>query len=169
MITRRLSKASFPRSCRTEVGMTSTFRLAVAVLLLIGVGIAWSEVLAQGSSFKVVVNDSNSAESLSKSEVSRLFLKKDTRWKSGFKASPVDQLPQSKIRAEFSDSIHSKKIDWVKKYWNKLIFSGRLTPPPELESDRQVLEYVRRNVGAVGYVSARTALGEGVKRLRITD
>ncbi len=149
--------------------MSSRIHLALAVLLLLGLGSVWSDLQAQGTSFKVIVNDSNPIESLSKTDVSRLFLKKGTLWKSGFGVSPVDQPPRGELRAEFSESIHRKKVDWIQGYWRKLIFSGRNTPPPELASDREVLDFVRHNVGAVGYVSSRATLGEGVKVLEIDD
>lgn len=168
-MTLRRPGASLPVPSGQGGRVPSRIRLALAVLLVLGLGSAGSDLQAQNTSFKVIVNDANSIDSLSKSQVSRLFLKKETRWKSGFGVSPVDQLPRSELRIEFSDSIHDKKVDWIKSYWQKLIFSGRKTPPPELESDREILDFVRHNVGAVGYVSVRAALGEGVKVLAISD
>ena len=63
--------------------------------------------------------------------------------------------------------VHGKKVSSVKSYWQTMIFSGRATPPPELDSDRQVLDYVRGKPGAIGYVSAGATLGNGVKALRV--
>ncbi len=168
MIMRR-SNASFPRPSGQGGRMSRGIRPALAVLLLLSLGPACSDLQAQGNSFRVVVNASNPVDSLTKTEVSRLFLKRDTRWKNGFGVSPADQLPRSELRAEFSESIHSKKTQWIKSYWQKLIFSGRNTPPPELQSDREVLDFVRHNVGAIGYVSAQANLGQGVKVLRIIN
>jgi hypothetical protein len=47
----------------------------------------------------------------------------------------------------------------VKAYWQQRIFSGRGVPPPALDSDQAVLEYVASHPGAVGYVSGAAAVG----------
>jgi hypothetical protein len=44
-------------------------------------------------------------------------------------------------------------VSSIKAYWQKQIFSGRGVPPEEKESDEEVLEYVSKNVGAIGYIS----------------
>ena len=46
----------------------------------------------------------------------------------------------------------------VKSYWQQLIFSGRAIPPPELDSDEEVVRYVAKYPGAVGYVSGGSEL-----------
>jgi hypothetical protein len=33
------------------------------------------------------------------------------------------------------------------------VFSGRELPPPELENDEEVVRFVAKNAGGVGYVS----------------
>jgi hypothetical protein len=56
----------------------------------------------------------------------------------------------------------------VKTYWQQRIFSGRGIPPPELDSDALVVEYVLKHRGAVGYVSGVCELG-GAKVLTVID
>ncbi len=119
-------------------------------------------------SFKVVVNPSVQISEMSSAEVSRLFLKKTTRWSSGGQVLPVDQLPKSPVRIDFSQAIHRKDVDVVKSYWQAQIFSGIATPPPELASDAEVLSYVRSRAGAIGYLSKEASPGDGVKVLKIT-
>jgi hypothetical protein len=41
-------------------------------------------------------------------------------------------------------------------------------PPPQMKSDREVLDYVKANRGAIGYVSRRAPL-KGVKVLKVTE
>jgi len=110
-------------------------------------------------SFKIIVNKSNSTSTLTKKEVSKLFLKKTTRWKElDIKVNPVDLTDDSAVRIKFSNEILGKKVGAVKAYWQKLIFSGRKVPPPEKKSDSDVLKYVQDNPGAIGYVSASAKL-----------
>lgn len=112
--------------------------------------------------FRVVVNDKNPAATLTRSEVARMFMKKITEWPDGLEVAPVDQERTSATRDAFSREIHQKDADAISAYWQTLVYSGRETPPPVRKSDAEVVEYVRGNPGAIGYVSGSTAV-EGVK------
>lgn len=120
------------------------------------------------SAFKVVVNSSSSVSSLTKARASQLFLKKVTRWDNGGKILPVDQLKSSPARQAFSQEIHDKDVRAIESYWQTQIFAGRATPPPELASDAEILDYVKSRAGAIGYVSQGATLGDGVKVVNIT-
>jgi len=123
---------------------------------------------ARAASYKLVVHQSNPVTSLSADQVEKLFLKKVTRWDTGGEVQPVDQADSSPVRASFCQEILGKDVPAIKSYWQKMIFSGRATPPPELSSDAEVLEFVRSNRGAIGYVAAGTAVGDGVKTVELT-
>jgi hypothetical protein len=49
-----------------------------------------------------------------------------------------------------------------------MIFSGSKAPTPRLLSDEEVLDFVRRERGTIGYVRRDAELGEGVKELKIS-
>ena len=121
---------------------------------------------AQGG-YKVVVNDSNPHSSLSRTEVSRIFLKKTTTWSDGAGALPVDLDRSSRTRRAFSQGVHGKSPDAVAAYWQTQVFSGRGVPPVVKSSDQEVLAYVRTQRGAIGYVSAGASLGANVRVLKI--
>jgi hypothetical protein len=70
------------------------------------------------------------------------------------------------VRRRFSDEVLHRSVSEVKSYWQQRIFSGRDVPPPELDTDDQVVTYVLRHAGAVGYVSAEAALN-GTKVLEV--
>jgi ABC-type phosphate transport system substrate-binding protein len=119
--------------------------------------------------FVVVVHDSNPEVSMPASRVSSLFLKKVTRWADGEAVEPIDLASGSTTRVEFSQRVHGKDVEWVESYWNKLIFSGRGSPPPEVRTDAEVLAFVSAHPRAIGYVSSGTQLGSGVRAVAITD
>lgn len=125
----------------------------------------------QSVPFRVIVNAENDQASLSRDELSRIFLKKTQRWTSlDEKIKPIDLHEQAEIRKAFSDMVIEKKVSTVKAYWQKQIFSGRGVPPPEKATDKQVLEYVHENIGAIGYVSTSISLdGYNVKNITIVD
>lgn len=124
---------------------------------------------AHAAGVKVVVHASNSVDSISKTKVADLFLKRVTRWENGRAVTPVDQSEKSPLRTAFTKDLLSKEVAWVKSYWQKMIFSGRATPPAELPSDREVLELVRTTPDAIGYVSDAAVLPGGVKVLTVGD
>ena len=126
---------------------------------------------AQDAGFLVVVNAANPTTEMERSRVGKAFLKKLKRWEGPDKLAiePVDQDEKSPVRTAFTQAVHAKKVSAIKSYWQRMIFSGRDVPPPELGSDQAVLEFVRAEKGAVGYVSPDADLGEGVKELKLTD
>lgn len=137
----------------------------VATCLLVASPILRAEDAAR---FKVVINAANPVAELSRTYVSKLFLKKVTRWDDGSPVAPVDQAASSPVRDLFSTRVHDREVGRVESYWQRMIFSGRAIPPPELVSDEAVLGYVRENPYAIGYVGAQADLPPGVKAVRIT-
>lgn len=124
---------------------------------------------ARAAGVKIVVHSSNAVDSLSKAKVGDLFLKRATRWENGRNVTPVDQTEKSDARAAFSKDLLAKEVQWVKSYWQKMIFSGRATPPAELSGDAQVLEFIRLNPDAIGYVSETATTSGPVKVVKVTD
>ena len=115
--------------------------------------------------FVVVVNATNPASSITRSQLAALFTKKEQSWSNGTPAFPVDLPADDPTREAFTESVHGKSPQAIRAYWQQQIFSGRDVPPPERGSDEEVLAYVRSTVGAVGYVRPTARLGPGVKVL----
>jgi ABC-type phosphate transport system substrate-binding protein len=103
--------------------------------------------------WRVVVNPSNPVNAVERRFLADAFLKKVTRWPTGDTIKPVDQADDAVVRQRFSDDVVGRSVAAVKSYWAQLVFSGREVPPPELASDEEVIRYVLKNVGAVGYLS----------------
>lgn len=116
--------------------------------------------------FRIVVHPDNPASKTSRRFLANLFLKETTRWDDGEGARPVDLKPDNATRRRFSETVLNRSVSAVRSYWQQRIFSGRGVPPPELESDQAVLEYVTKHRGAVGYVSPATET-KRVKVLRV--
>lgn len=134
----------------------------VLVLLLMA-GVAVAEELP----FRVVVHASNPVVSVTRAELSAIYMKRTRSWPDGTEILPINQPAASRLRERFSRAVHGKSVAYVTRYWQRLIFSGRAVPPRELPSDAAVLELVRGNAEAVGYVDARTPLNDGVKAIAV--
>lgn len=136
---------------------------AIAVVLILASANVW----AQAKSYKIIVNPSNPVSSMSREDVSRIFLKKTTKFSDGRGASPVDLQANSPTRESFSKDVHGKSASTVEAYWQQMIFSGRDIPPAQ-KSESGALEFVRSNGNAIGYVSPGADTG-GVKVINVTD
>lgn len=136
---------------------------AIAVFLLLASANVW----AQAKSYKVIVNPSNPVSSISRGDLSRIFLKKTTKFSDGRSASPVDLPVSSSTRENFSKDVHGKPASAVEAYWQQLIFSGRDIPPGQ-KSEGGAVDFVRSNENGIGYVSEGTNTS-GVKVISVTD
>lgn len=128
-----------------------------------------SLVPAQEAGYKVIVNPKVAVSSLSRSQVSSIFLKKLNRWPDSDQAAkPVDLDSSSSVREAFSQDIHKRSVSNIKNYWQRQIFSGKDLPPVEARDEADMLRLVRDNPGGIGYVSASASMS-GVKVLTVVD
>lgn len=116
--------------------------------------------------YKLIVNSANSNTSITKQEASDFFLKKKTKWSTGEKVAVVDMTPNSSTRIDFTKDVHGKSVGQVRAYWQQSVFAGKATPPKEVDSDAEVIEFVKSNPGAVGYVSSGASTA-GVKVITV--
>ena len=130
-------------------------RTVVAALLMGAV--FWISANAADDSFVVVVNAGNSASSIPRQELARIFLKKISRFDDGSAALPVDQSVGTPVREAFTRSVLASEgmgqISAVQSFWLQQVYSGRNTPPAVKSGDSEVLAFVEANPGAIGYLS----------------
>lgn len=117
---------------------------------------------AAAPAYRLVVNPGNAATAVDRRFVADVFLKKVTRWPQDLAARPVDLADDSPVRRRFSEDVLKRSVPAVKAFWQQAIFSGRNVPPPEVDSDQEVIKFVLRNAGGIGYVSGTASL-EGAK------
>lgn len=130
-----------------------TLRLGTLVALA-GLTLAGGGATAQqAADFRVVVHPDSPLDTLSADELSRMFLKRSTRWSDDTPVRPVNQPGHAPVREAFSRAVHGRSAKAIVAHWQQQIFSGRAVPPLELSSDEFVTSYVSENPGAIGYVS----------------
>jgi len=118
------------------------------------------------AAYKVIVNPQNPNIQVERRFLLEAFLKKTTHWRHGEPIRPVDLAADSPVRRRFSQEALNRSVAAVKSYWQQSIFAGRDLPPPELDSDEAVVQYVLRYPGAIGYVSGGANLG-GARALQV--
>lgn len=141
-------------------------RRVFTLVALAGVALAGGDVPAQQvPGFRVVVHPDSPVEALSADELSRMFLKRSTRWNDDTPVRAVDQLGDAPVREAFSQAVHGRSARAIVAHWQQQIFSGRAVPPPELASDDEVTSYVSTHPGAIGYVSS----GGDVQEVKVVE
>ena len=131
----------------------------IAILALLGLLVGAGHLAAEDSAHKIIVHSTNPASSISRGDLSKIFLKKKTKWSDGRSANPVDLLEGSGTRASFSREVHNKSVDAIKAYWQHMVFTGRAVPPPLRVTVEEIVDYVQSNPGAVGYVPSDASVG----------
>lgn len=129
--------------------------------------LATAETGADEAVFRVVVHPDNPATSITRAELSAIYMKRTRSWRDGREIVPVDQPAGSPVRERFSRAVHGKNVAYVTRYWQRLIFSGRGIPPRQLQNDAAVLELVKNNRDAIGYVGREASPRERVKVITV--
>jgi len=106
----------------------------------------------------VIVHPSNSA-TVDQAEITRLFTGRGTTFSSGSKATPLNLAESVAARGEFDSKVLSKSSSQMKAYWSKLVFTGKGTPPKELNSDAEMKAAVAADANAIGYIDAAAVDG----------
>ena len=118
--------------------------------------------------FILIANPLRPESSLTREEASRIFLRKQRAWRSGDEAHPIDQGAGSDIHDWFCRTVHQRPPEALLQFWDQQVIYGRGWPPQTAQSDAEVVEYVARTPGAIGYVHASARLA-GVKPLTLVD
>jgi ABC-type phosphate transport system substrate-binding protein len=113
---------------------------------------------ARPNEYRIIVHPKNPMVTIEREFAAQSFLKKVSNWSHGGVIRPVDLSPDSPVRRKFSEEVVRRSVSAVRSYWLQVIFSGRGVPPPELQSDDDVVYYVLREPGAIGYVSGHAEL-----------
>jgi len=136
------------------------FRILLAVLIT-----ACLSSLAFGQAVMIVHKD-NPVNNATRAEAANYFLGKASIWPGGGKVMIVDQKKSTPAGMEFLKKIVKMEESTFKNLWVEKMLSGEALPPVNKNSDVEVVEYVKANPGAIGYVSASSP-HEGVKVLNI--
>lgn len=120
-------------------------------------------------SFRVVVNKANPVSSLTRAELSAIFMRRVRSWPDGTEIRPFDHGVEAQVRERFSRDVHRKSVAYVIRYWQRLVFAGRGIPPPMVQSGAAVVALVRAHRGAIGYIDAATPIAGDLKVIEVTE
>jgi TonB family protein len=114
---------------------------------------------------KVIANLSVSADSITTAELKRVYLEQTRLLSDGSHVEPVLERSGS-AHVTFLKDFLDINDDALQSYYRTLVFTGRGSMPHALDSDTDMIAYVTKTRGAIGYVNA-SAVVDGVKILPI--
>lgn len=118
-----------------------------------------------GSEVKVIANPAIKAASLSAEELKGVFLATKTSLSDGSHVEPV--LEKSGAAHQFFLKTYIGRTESaLENYYRSLVFTGKGSMPKTFASDAEVVAYVAKTKGAIGYVSASANIA-GVKTLEV--
>jgi len=135
------------------------------LLPLVAIVVIFAPVRVIAADIKVIANGSVKADMISANEVKSVFLEEYNSLRDGTHVEPVLE-KDGPVHEAFLHEYLGGTDDDLQNYYRALVFSGRGSMPKQLGSDAEVVAYVARTKGAIGYVSAET-IGEDVKTLTI--
>jgi ABC-type phosphate transport system substrate-binding protein len=120
--------------------------LFIALFLVFSIAPAQAELA-------VIIHVKNNVNSLTAKQVQDIFLGRTRLFPNGKFALPIDQA--SPLRAEFYQKLTTRPVEQINAYWARILFTGQASPPQQLPDDEAVLQTVRENEGAIGYVDKK--------------
>lgn len=136
-----------------------TFFAAAGWTILLGASAVAGDV-------KVIANPSVKVESISARELKSLYLGEKSSI-NGTHVEPVIERRGPAHEAFLRDYL-GQTDDQLQKYYEALVFTGRGSMPKTVSSDAEVVAYVAKTRGAIGYVGTAASV-EGVRTLAIAD
>jgi hypothetical protein len=130
-----------------------------AALCLCVAASAWS------TDIKVVANQSVGASAVSADELKAVFLMTKTSLADGSHVEPVLEKAGT-THDRFLKECLGKTESALETYYRSLVFTGKASMPKMVASDADVVEYVAKTKGAIGYIGAGTSAA-GVKTLEV--
>lgn len=114
---------------------------------------------------RIIANPGVKVDTISVRDLKRVFLLQQRTLADGSSVVPVLQR-SGPIHEAFLKRYLDRASEELQTYYQGLVFTGKGSVPKQMSSDADVLEYVAKTKGAIGYVST-SASTTGVKVLAV--
>ena len=135
--------------------------LIVGGLLLAGAMFASAQ-----SSFHLVVNAKNDVSEIASSQTKDIYFGRKMFWDSGTKIRPALLNHKNSSTSQFLSVVLNTETSRFLAFWRRRLFSGRGVPPRQFSSEKELLEFVRQNEGAIAVISG-VPKGDAAAQLKI--
>ena len=102
----------------------------------------------------MLIGNQTGLTSINRKQMNGIFRGTQSIWKS--KEQVIVVMPSSKadFAEQFAASVLQMSHSALQKYWLALVFQGRANAPVFLNSSSEIIEYVKKNPGAIAVVKA---------------
>ena len=114
----------------------------------------------------VVVNQGNEIKSVTLQSLQDIYEGNKVSWSNNYKIFPVSMKTSLKVTQSFFEKALGKSPREMKRAWIRLTLSGEGAPPRVVGSEAEVLLYVAKNEGAIGFVGV-DKVNDSVKVLAV--
>lgn len=101
----------------------------------------------------VVVSAQSPVRTVTQKDVLALYTGRSRVLPGGEVATPLDQPRDSAARADFYETLTGMDIARINSYWARLHFTGQVQPPPPVGDDAAVIQRLRVDPSAIGYLT----------------
>jgi len=143
-------------------------RLAGIICLLIVASIYpgfGSGAAAANDDLVIIANPDLAGNSIEQRDLQRIYLGKQTQWKDNTSIVPV-MLKSGPLHDEFIEGYIDRSVQRFVTYWRQMVFTGKGMPPKSFASESDLVDFVARTPGSVGYVSTSVNVSS-VKKLEL--
>jgi TonB family protein len=138
---------------------------SLTALLVVAAVVMFGSVDTLAGNVRIIANPSVKTEAISASEIKSVFLEERNSLRDGTHVEPVLSKGGPAHDAFLKDYLATND-GALQNYYRSLVFTGKGSMPKILHSDEEVVAYVAKTRGAIGYVSS-TATVDGVKTLAV--
>ncbi len=101
----------------------------------------------------VVVSAESPVRTITQKEVLALYTGRTRAFAGGEPATPLDQRRDGPAREAFYQALTGMDIARINSYWARLHFTGQVQPPQPLSDDSAVVQRLRADPLAIGYLT----------------
>ena len=100
-----------------------------------------------------IIGNSVDIKSASTQHIQSIFRGKYSSWNN--RQTVIIVLPSRKNETcqNVSSFLYETSITGMQKYWLSQVFQGRSNPPVFLDTDKDIINYIEKNPGAIGIIS----------------
>ena len=122
--------------------------ICLLCLLIFSSGIAWADIV-------IIAHQNVPETTVTKKDLQEMFLGKRVQWKDNTTIHPVTVKEVELHKAFLKQYVNKSFAKW-NAHWKRMVFTGNGTPPKQFATQQELLEYVAKTAGAIGYIDAET-------------
>lgn len=136
----------------SKAGSAGSFVVSVFVPVLLWAGWTGWALAAEPMPIFVVVSAQSPVRTLEQKDVLALYTGRTRTVPGSYTATPIDQQRDGPARADFYQALTGMDIARINSYWARLHFTGQVQPPQAVGDDGAVIQRLRADPAAIGYV-----------------